>query len=390
MKLFIISSRFPYPLEKGDKLRLYYQIQQLATRFEITLACISDQEVSEASMDQLRPYCQEIHIFRIKWPGIILNLLSGFLKGLPLQIAYFFNSNILRKVDTLIEVTHPDRIYCQLIRVAEYVKSQPGHKTLDYMDCFSHGAAKRSQYCSLWTRWFWNLEAKRLSNYESSIYPRFDAHTVISQQDATNFSLKSTQILTPVSNGLAPQFFKLTVTGTRDIDLLFLGNLQYYSNIQAVKYLIKEVIPQIAQSDRKLKIVIAGADPDQALAKWIANSEYPIDLIANPESSAAVYLRAKVFAAPITLGTGQQNKVLEAMACGCTVICSKEVRSGLDTLAPYLFVAEGPAEYAQYIIDANQNFDLNWSNRMRAREAVRQLFSWEHHTKKLLSIIEKG
>ena len=78
------------------------------------------------------------------------------------------------------------------------------------------------------------------------------------------------------------------------------------------------------------------------------------------------------------------------MACGCTVICSKEVRSGLDTLAPYLFVAEGPAEYAQYIIDANQNFDLNWSNRMRAREAVRQLFSWEHHTKKLLSIIEKG
>ena len=47
MNLLIISSRFPYPLEKGDKLRLYYQIRELAKWHKITLVSVSDEKVSE-------------------------------------------------------------------------------------------------------------------------------------------------------------------------------------------------------------------------------------------------------------------------------------------------------------------------------------------------------
>ena len=30
MKIFVLLPRIPYPLEKGDKLRAYHQIRQLA------------------------------------------------------------------------------------------------------------------------------------------------------------------------------------------------------------------------------------------------------------------------------------------------------------------------------------------------------------------------
>ncbi len=37
MKIFVILSRFPYPLEKGDKLRAYNHIKYLAKNNEIIL-----------------------------------------------------------------------------------------------------------------------------------------------------------------------------------------------------------------------------------------------------------------------------------------------------------------------------------------------------------------
>jgi hypothetical protein len=36
-KLVVLLSRFPYPLEKGDKLRAFHQIAELSKFFEIYL-----------------------------------------------------------------------------------------------------------------------------------------------------------------------------------------------------------------------------------------------------------------------------------------------------------------------------------------------------------------
>ena len=36
-KLVVITSRFPFPLEKGDKLRAYYQIKELAIYYDVHL-----------------------------------------------------------------------------------------------------------------------------------------------------------------------------------------------------------------------------------------------------------------------------------------------------------------------------------------------------------------
>ena len=46
MKLLILTSRFPYPINKGDKLRAYYQIKELSKQFEIHLISISDQKIN--------------------------------------------------------------------------------------------------------------------------------------------------------------------------------------------------------------------------------------------------------------------------------------------------------------------------------------------------------
>ena len=37
MKILLILPRFPYPLEKGDKLRAYHQIKELSVNHDIAL-----------------------------------------------------------------------------------------------------------------------------------------------------------------------------------------------------------------------------------------------------------------------------------------------------------------------------------------------------------------
>ena len=120
MKIFVLLPRIPFPLEKGDKLRAFNQIKQLAKRNEIVLCALNDNpKVNEQdAFRALQPYCQSINFIKISKPQILLGLVRAFCKGLPLQCGYFYNRKAARKIDALIAKHKPDMLFGQLLRVA--------------------------------------------------------------------------------------------------------------------------------------------------------------------------------------------------------------------------------------------------------------------------------
>ena len=54
MKLLILASRFPYPLEKGDKLRLFHQITYLSRQHEIILCCLNEGKPKPEDFQKVR------------------------------------------------------------------------------------------------------------------------------------------------------------------------------------------------------------------------------------------------------------------------------------------------------------------------------------------------
>ena len=56
MKLFIILSRVPYPLEKGDKLRAFNQIKQLSKNNQIVLLALYDTVLDANAIDELKEH----------------------------------------------------------------------------------------------------------------------------------------------------------------------------------------------------------------------------------------------------------------------------------------------------------------------------------------------
>ncbi len=319
---------------------------------------------------------------------IFANLLKGISKGLPAQVAYFFNSTIHTKIQEIIARVKPDHIYCQLIRTSEYARQYSISKTLDYMDCFSLSTLKRSQLSSPFFKMLWEIEVRRTRNYEASVYRDFDHHTIISDLDAKAMPIKKdSKTLHIIQNGLAADYLDVLTNGVRDIDILFLGNLGYFSNQSAIEYIIDHLMPIIRTKHQNLKIVIAGADPDHQIIQKIKKAK--LELIADIPHPMAVYVRAKIFIAPIFQGTGQQNKVLEALACGCAVICSPEVQLGLSLPSPEIVhIAHTPIEYVSLIFEQLDSKARNSKDSIHHIKSYLGLhFSWQESVTKLLHLI---
>lgn len=184
MRLFVLLSRVPWPLEKGDKLRAYHQLKLLAKDHKIFLCCLSDKKIDRDAIDHLKEIIPDMEIIYLKRYLIVWRMISAVFSSRPFQIHYFFQRRALRRVHALIDSFKPDHIYCQLIRTTEYVKNLHQYeKTLDYMDALSSGFKRRADNSGVVYKLFFEEEARRLKAYENLIFDYFEHLTIISEQD---------------------------------------------------------------------------------------------------------------------------------------------------------------------------------------------------------------
>ena len=314
MKLLVLLSRFPYPLDKGDKLRAFHQLRYLAERHEICLFAMTDEEVSAEAQAAVRLLCRGgVVVHRLRRPGIVRNMARAVATGRPLQVGYFYDARAQRQVDGLLHDFRPDHVYCQLIRMAEYLRSHAGQlpMTLDYMDVFSAGVGRRATQAPLWQRPVLVLEARRLLAYEAAAFDWFQYHTIISDQDRQLIQHPRRDQIRIVLNGIDTVFFQPRPAVTKEYDVLFCGNMSYHPNVDAACFLAEEIMPLVRQRHPAARLLIAGTTP---APRVLALASAHVTVSGWVADIRVAYAAARVFVAPMRVGTGLQNKLLEAMA----------------------------------------------------------------------------
>ncbi|MCB0737963.1 MAG: glycosyltransferase [Bacteroidetes bacterium] len=377
MKLFVLTSRFPYPLEKGDKLRIYHQIRYLSKHHEIILCALDEKKITQAQLNQLKPFCSSIHVFRnYKWLARLRAML-WFLWGGELQVHYFYSKLFSRKITKLIFEHKPDHIYCQLIRMAEYVK-ELAHipKSLDYMDAFSIGMMRQSSDTSFPFNHIYKQESKRLKAYEAQIFHDFDVCTIISEQDREHIKASHQEEIKIVPNGVDTDFFWYCEDGvSKTSDVLFLGNMSYYPNVKAAEYLAEHIYEPMAANNKNFVTTIAGANPAAHLLKLNAGN---LKVLGWVDDVVEVYHSARVFVAPLFHGSGMQNKILEAMACGIPIITTTQTNNAINAKPEVeILIADTEEEMHAHIHRLKQDTEYYNALRANARRFVVQNFSWE-------------
>ena len=310
MNLLIVLPRFPYPLEKGDKLRAYHQIRCLSEKHDIILAALHEEEVSAEALQQVQPFCKRIHLLpQSKWQSVI-NVVWAFFKGIPLQCGYFYSKKNHREIERIIREERPDRIYCQLFRMAEYVKEVPVRKVIDFQDAFSKGMWRRYEKANLFLKPFFKMEWRRVSRYEAAIFDKFNARTIITEVDRDLIPHPRRDEIVVVPNGV--QFDQYQYLGEeKQYDLIFSGNMNYAPNVDAAEYLSRAILPPLRKRFPHLKLVLCGATPSPRVRALADENTIVTGWV---DSMRDWYAQARIFVAPMRMGTGLQNKLLEAMA----------------------------------------------------------------------------
>jgi sugar transferase (PEP-CTERM/EpsH1 system associated) len=374
MKIFILLSRVPYPLEKGDKVRAFNQIKSLSRNHEIILYAISDQLQNAGAEEALGPLCKTFRIVNQKKNNILINMIRALLKGLPLQVGYFFNSHIKKEITEAIHLHKPDVIYCQLCRTAEYVKDIHGiPRVLDFMDAFSKGAERRSQKSSLLLKWFFKIESNRMLRYEQQMLDVFDKTTIISEQDKAYISNPLKKEISVISNGVDFDFFK-SIRAEKKYDCVFAGNMNYPPNIDGAVFLAEKIFPLVLQKFPGARLLIAGANPSPRVKKLKSEN---IDVSGWMDDIRMAYASSRIFIAPLRMGSGVQNKILEAMSMGLPCITSALVAKPIGIGKDGLLVADEEEEYAQKIIALLKNPELIERITKGASEFVRHSHDWD-------------
>ena len=384
MKILILLSRVPYPLEKGDKLRAFHQLRILSRKHEIHLFCLNDTTIHPDALDKLKLYCKSIHIHELSRAGIFWNLVKALFSGLPFQVGYFTNKKAKRAFISLVNELRPDHVYCQLVRTAEYAKNIPLPKTLDYQDVFSKGMERRATQSKGILRWFFATEAKRMARYEEAVFPWFDQKTIISEPDRDLIPHSFRDQIHIISNGVNHDYF-VPQTITPVYDLLFTGNMGYPPNIDGVLFLAEEILPLIHRTRPETSLLIAGTNPHPKIK---ALQSEKIHVAGWVRDMRDCYSQARVFVAPMRIGTGLQNKLLEAMSMEMPCVTSTLANSALKAKpGEEVIIGNDAASYAAALLDILQNQDKYRQIGKNGARFVRSNFDWESCTLKLEQLI---
>ena len=386
MRIFILLPRVPYPTEKGDKLRAFHQIKQLSRHNEIILCCLNDTVLHKDALHVLNKYVKAIHVISLNKFSILLNIVIALFSGRPMQVGYFYNPAAKRQILKLIKQYKPDHIFCQLIRVAEYVKDLPVPKTIDYQDVFSKGIDRRIVLSPFFLKPFLKIEHRRLQNYERMVFDCFDNKIIISEPDRDLIPHPERDKIVVVANGVDTDFFTPMVR-EKKYDLVFTGNMGYPPNINSAEYLVNQIMPKLLGLKHDLHLLLAGSNPNIRVMVLKSNN---VDVSGWVPDMRECYAGAKVFIAPMQIGTGLQNKLLEAMAMQIPCITSPLAFQALNAKqGEDILVAETPDEYVKHILFLLGNPDKAWEIGLNGCRFVHDNFSWERETAKIEALVEK-
>lgn len=136
--------------------------------------------------------------------------------------------------------------------------------------------------------------------------------------------------------------------------IVFLGSLNYESNIDAILWFIKNVWEKYYCTNNILRFLIGGCNAPEYLKEVVAKF-HNIELYNNFSNIKDIVPINSLFIAPIRVGAGMKVKVAEALSLGCGIIGSEEAFVGyeeiIDLYSENILIkkVETSKEYKKYI-----------------------------------------
>jgi sugar transferase (PEP-CTERM/EpsH1 system associated) len=396
--LLFLAHRIPYPPNKGDKIRSFNILRHLSRSYRVHLGAFVDDPYDMRYCDKVEAFCASTCLLPLSPTRAKIRSLSGLIRKTALSTHYFYDKRMQQWVASRMASVSPQRVFVYSSPMAQYVlgeKSSQIRRVIDFVDVDSD---KWSQYADrkAWPlSWLYRREAAMLLQFERDSAMKFDASLFVSAEEAAlsrKLIPEAASSIHYFDNGVDHEFF----TPDRDYDdpysgcrdaLVFTGAMDYWANIDAVKWFAQEVFPKVLAEVETTRFFIVGARPSREVQELSALPGVSVVGAVKDIRPYLAYARAAI--APLRIARGVQNKVLEAMAMARPVVATRGAVAGIDiTGEDGLSIADNSDEFSEQTIRLLQSSGPSVFN--NSRDWVCKRYDWEHNLQKLDDYLETG
>jgi glycosyltransferase involved in cell wall biosynthesis len=152
--------------------------------------------------------------------------------------------------------------------------------------------------------------------------------------------------------------------------MLFLGSFRHLPNLEALDWLVKEVLPRVCASRPAARLMVVGSEPPPKYL-LLDGAHSAVELLGFVEDVREPLSRYALFLCPILSGSGVRVKLLEAFASGIPVISTRLGAEGLASAdGEICALADDPQAFANRIIDLLDHPESGRQMAKRARAYV--------------------
>jgi glycosyltransferase involved in cell wall biosynthesis len=394
MRVLWVSHIIPYPPKSGVHLRSYNLLRAVAMQNEVDLVAFvqepwleifyaSHEEAIEDCGRHLRQFCRSVRFVSIEKLARPLGKVRTALEGLFFPQCYTIRwlqsiaawnvfADLSRR--TTYDLAHFDTLSLAPFRpLFSKIPATLGHHNVE-----SHILRRRAQNEASWLkRWYFNQESRRVRSYEARVAYSFARHIACSELDCDRLRAIAPRIsAVAIPNGVDVEYFCPTAVATTNKSLIFVGSLNWYPNVDAVLFLLREVWPLLQARVPDVRLDIVGSAPPPSVLR-LASSLADVRVHGFVDDVRPLMAAAAVYVCPIRDGGGTKLKLLDAFAMEKCVVAHPISCEGIEVIpGRHVLLAETARAFADCIQLMLENRAVRESIGKAARELVVSRYSF--------------
>jgi len=390
MKILFVCHRFPFPPQRGGKIRPFNVIRHLSQQHDVTVASLARSDAELAAGAGLTNHCARVIAEKISAPAALVRMVTRLPTATPSSMGYFYSPELARRIGAELARTRFDLIFVHCAFVANYVaQATSAKKILDFGDMDSQKwlayADARAFPLSLGFR----LDGTKLRRAEERLATKFDLCTCTTQGELE--TLRSYNTGVPVDwfpNGVDSEYFRPSDTPYEPDTVCFVGRMDYYPNQEAVIHFCRNILPLIRARRPGVALRIVGAAPPTKIRDL---ARLPGVTVTGSVPDVRPFVQATaVSVAPLRIARGTQNKILEAMAMGVPTVSSVAAAKGVDAEpGQHLLTATGSQEFSEAVLRVLEHPAERRRLAENARARVLSHHAWPRSMAKLDRLIDE-
>ncbi len=392
MRILFICHRFPFPPNRGGKIRPFQMIRHLSKKHSVVVASLAHTEEELEQGVGLEQHCQATIVEVVPSSSRWLRASGKLASKAPSSAAYFWSPRLDRRIREAWSTQKFDAVMVHCAFVAQYaMRLQGAFRILDFGDMDSAKWFDYAQFRGFPLSLGYKIEALKLRRFEREAARSFDRCTVTTNGEWEEYQTMG--VPTPCSvlpNGVDAEYFHPHSSSPPSSEapvIVFLGRMDYFPNIDGISEFARNIFPHIRTSIPNAELRIVGSNPS---ANVRSLEQFPGVTVTGHVPDVRPYLaEATVAIAPLRIARGTQNKVLECMAAGVPVVSSPQAARGIQAIpGEHLLVAEDTLSFASQVVEVIRNAELRSRLAALGRRQVLTTHSWAASMKLLDELLE--